>query len=59
VLLVVFDTSRRLTVFDEDYMETPWAVRTELDALLDVRRPRRTGNEVDYPRQGFRCSGGP
>jgi hypothetical protein len=58
-LLVVFDTSRRLTVFDENYMETPGSVRTEFDVLLDVRSPRRTGNEIDHPRQGFRCSGGP
>src|SRR6202045_3671034 len=47
-------TSRRLTILDENDMETPGPVRTQFDVLLDIRRAGWTGDEVDGPRQHFR-----
>ena len=35
---------------DEDDVQAPGAVRPELDALLDIPRPRRTGYEIDRSR---------
>ena len=49
-LFVVSDISRRLTVFDQNDMETPRPVRTKLNVLLDIGRPRWTGDEIDGPR---------
>jgi hypothetical protein len=57
VLLAVI-ISRRLITFDQHNMETPGPVRTELDVLLDICRARRTGDEIDRPRQSFRHTAG-
>jgi hypothetical protein len=40
----------RLTILDENDMETPGSVCTQFDVLLDIRGARRTGDEVDGPR---------
>src|SRR5579862_481090 len=36
---------------DKDHVQAAWAVRAQLDALLDIARARRTGNEIDCARQ--------
>src|SRR6516165_9944122 len=48
--LFAFAITRFLAVVDENDMETPGSVGTELDALLDISRPRRPGDEIDRPR---------
>src|ERR1700674_3888145 len=53
-MLVLSATFRRLTVFNENNMETPWSVRTEFDVLLYIRRARWAGDEVDDSRQSRR-----
>src|SRR5947209_4708815 len=40
-------TSRRLTVIDENDIETPGPVHTQFDVLLDIGRARRTSDEID------------
>src|SRR5207245_4689456 len=52
----VFGIARSLPIVDEDDMEAPRAVGAELDALLDVPRPRRTGDEVDRTRHSTALS---
>ena len=47
-------TSHRLIILDENDMETPGPVRTQFDVLLDIRRARRTSDEIDRPWQRFR-----
>jgi hypothetical protein len=50
-------TPRRLTILDQNDMETPGPVRTQFDVLLDIRRARRTSDEIYGPRQSFRLCG--
>src|SRR5206468_8385397 len=46
----VFGITHALPIVDEDDVQAPGAVRPELDALLDIPGPRRTGNEIDRSR---------
>jgi len=46
----IFGITRSLPFVDEDDVQSPGAVRTELDALFNIPSPRRTGDEIDRPR---------